>query len=721
LIVKGGEKVQKNIPKGLLMITLTFLFTLTIAGAAFAATGDQVTNAIVTPSTLPLVNSNSTQGGNDQFVVNTTPAQGFPTNGSSYANINTGNNDESSANLTLNLTIPQGAKTLSFDWRFATNEYPDYNVPDWAKVEIVDGNSVTNILLLPNGKTVDVQNAWNYLSSTNPNNIGYNGITPMYTTSTDISAYAGKNILLVFSIADAQDKFYRSALFIDNLNIQPVRTSLVVGAVSGFNGNSVPITATLTSNGNPVVGRTVSFTVNGGGAGTAVTNGVGVASVNYLISNMNAGGYPIVETFAQDGQYLGSTGSNTLTVIPTANVTIAKTGNGPVNVGQTGTFTITLHNNGLDAAHNVVVTDVLPDGFSFGTPSQGSISGNVWNVGTLACGDSATVTVSGLITSDMAGTTIDNEATETQDEFTQESQTACGSIVVNPMANVTITKAGNGPLNVGQTGIFTINLTNNGPNAAHNVVVTDVLPDGFSFGTPSQGSISGNVWNVGTLACGDSATVTVSGLITSDMAGTTIDNEATETQDEFTQESQIACASIYVPSADLVLTKTVDKTKPVVKDVVVFTLIVNNHGPDTSVGVQVADKLPQGLTFVKYAASTGTYDPATGIWTIGDLKNGETAWINITSTVDQVGNITNNASVTSMTYDPNIEGSSASASIDAQHSQSVGGGVTPGNDSSNYSSVGAETVAMQKTGVPIGMILTALLMLVTGLVMPRRK
>ena len=904
--------MQKNIPKGLLMITLTFLFTLTIAGAAFAATGDQVTNAIVTPTTLPLVNSNSTQGGNDQFVVNTTPAQGFPTNGSSYANINTGNNAESSAKLTLNLAIPQGAKTLSFDWRFATYEYPDWkDYADWAKVEIIDGNSVTNILLLPNGKTVDVKNAWNYLSPTNPNNIGYTATTPMYTTSTDISAYAGKNILLVFSIADAQDKLYTSALFIDNLNIKPVRTSLVVGAGSGFNGNSVPITATLTSNGNPVVGRTVSFTVNGVGAGTAVTNGAGVASVNYLISNMNAGGFPIVATFVQDGQYVGSTGSNTLTVnrnatslvvgagsgfngnsvpitatltsngnpvvgrtvsftvngvgagtavtngagvasvnylisnmnaggfpivatfvqdgqyvgstgsntltvnrnatslvvgagsgfngnsvpitatltsngnpvvgrtvsftvngvgagtavtngagvasvnylisnmnaggfpivatfvqdgqyvgstgsntltvIPTANVTITKTGNGPLNVGETGTFTITLTNNGPNAANNVVVTDVLPGGFSFGTPSQGSISGNVWNVGTLACGDSATVTVSGLITSDMAGTTINNEATETQDEFTQESQTACASIVVNPMANVTIAKTGNGPMNVGQTGTFTITLTNNGPNAANNVVVTDVLPGGFSFGTPSQGSISGNVWNVGTLACGDSATVTVSGLITSDMAGTTINNEATETQDEFTQESQTACASIYVPSADLVLTKTVDKTKPVVKDVVVFTLIVNNHGPDTSVNVQVADKLPQGLTFVKYTASTGTYDPATGIWTIGDLKNGETAWINITSTVDQVGNITNNASVTSLTYDPNIEGSSSSASIDAQQSQSGGGGVNPDNGSGNYSSVGAETVAMQKTGVPIGMILTALLMLVTGLVMPRKK
>jgi uncharacterized repeat protein (TIGR01451 family) len=506
------------------------------------------------------------------------------------------------------------------------------------------------------------------------------------------------------------------------LTVNPISTRLTVTSVSGHTGDTKEIKATLTTAaGVPLGGRTVSFTVNGDSAGTAVTDTNGVATLSYPINNMCAGEYPIVATFAQDEPYAGVTNSSTLTVLPTANVIITKAGNGPLNVGQTGTFTITLHNNGLDTAHNVVVTDVLPGGFSFGTPSQGSISGNVWNVGMLACGDSATVTVSGLITSDMAGTTINNQATETQDEFTQESQSACANIVVNPMANVAITKAGNGPLNVGQTGTFTITLHNNGLDTAHNVVVTDVLPGGFSFGTPSQGSISGNVWNVGMLACGDSATVTVSGLITSDMAGTTINNQATETQDEFTQESQSACANIYVPSADLVLTKTVDKTKPVVKDIVIFTLIVNNHGPDTSVGVQVADKLPQGLTFVKYAASTGTYDPATGIWTIGDLKNGETAWINITSTVDQVGNITNNASVTSMTYDPNIEGSSSSASLDAQQPQSGGGVVTPDNGSSNYSSVGAETVAMQKTGVPIGMILTALLMLVTGLIMPRKK
>ena len=64
--------------------------------------------------------------------------------------------------------------------------------------------------------------------------------------------------------------------------------------------------------------------------------------------------------------------------------------------------------------------------------------------------------------------------------------------------------------------------------------------------------------------------------VTSDAAAQTLNNTASATDDQM--ESPVsATASIYVPSADLVLTKTVNNTKPVVKDIVVFTLIVNNH------------------------------------------------------------------------------------------------------------------------------------------------
>ena len=91
------------------------------------------------------------------------------------------------------------------------------------------------------------------------------------------------------------------------VNYNRAPTTLTVNPASGYNGDTVPITATLTktSDSTPISGRTVSFTVNGVNAGSSTTNVNGVATINYLINNMNAAGYPIVATFTQDNQYSG--------------------------------------------------------------------------------------------------------------------------------------------------------------------------------------------------------------------------------------------------------------------------------------------------------------------------------------------------------------------------------------------------------------------------------
>ena len=204
----------------LLIMSLIMLFVLSPCAAA---TGDEMTNAVVTPTTLDLVNSNTIVGGDDQFVVIDTPAMGFPTEGTYYANINTGDSNEDAANFTLNLTIPAGAQTLSFDWMFASNEYPDegpeYN--DTVLVEIISGDSSQNILFLPGNILVCVGNAWSLFSAPT-DNIGYTGVTQMYTTNFDISSFAGSNILLSFSIEDVLDTSVDSAFFIDNLHIEIV-------------------------------------------------------------------------------------------------------------------------------------------------------------------------------------------------------------------------------------------------------------------------------------------------------------------------------------------------------------------------------------------------------------------------------------------------------------------------------------------------------------------
>src|SRR5262245_50190065 len=72
-----------------------------------------------------------------------------------------------------------------------------------------------------------------------------------------------------------------------------------------------------------------------------------------------------------------------------------------------------------------------------------------------------------------------------------------------PTADLQVAKAvSNATPNVGDTITFTVTLTDNGPDPATNVQVTDLLPVGLSFvsATPSQGTYdhSAGVWDIGT-------------------------------------------------------------------------------------------------------------------------------------------------------------------------------------------------------------------------------
>ena len=86
-------------------------------------------------------------------------------------------------------------------------------------------------------------------------------------------------------------------------------------------------------------------------------------------------------------------------------------------------------------------------------------------------------------------------------------------------------------------------------------------------------------------------------------------------------------------SADLELVKTASDATPAFGDTITFSLTVNHvSGPDTS-GVSVQDLLADGYAF-QNAAGDGTYDDATGVWTIGDLASGGSASLDITATVN---------------------------------------------------------------------------------------
>src|SRR4029077_11801837 len=89
----------------------------------------------------------------------------------------------------------------------------------------------------------------------------------------------------------------------DTVNAAPL---LVGTPATATYGGSATLSATLTSGGNPVIGRTVTFTLDADAtaAGSATTDGNGVATLlNVSLGTRNAGAHTFSVAFSGDNAY----------------------------------------------------------------------------------------------------------------------------------------------------------------------------------------------------------------------------------------------------------------------------------------------------------------------------------------------------------------------------------------------------------------------------------
>ena len=174
---------------------------------------------------------------------------------------------------------------------------------------------------------------------------------------------------------------------------------------------------------------------------------------------------------------------------------------------------------------------------------------------------------------------------------------------------------------VGQNVSFTISLRNGGPDMATGVQVRDVLPVGLTLvsATPSTGSYDpGNgIWTVGQVTSNTTANLEITATPTTlgtktntaeVIAVAQFDPDSTPNNNK-TGEDDLVSLAMTPQSADLSLTKTVDKATPNVGQNVTFTVKVANAGPDAAAGVAVHDALPAGLTFVSTASLARLLQP----------------------------------------------------------------------------------------------------------------
>ena len=254
---------------------------------------------------------------------------------------------------------------------------------------------------------------------------------------------------------------------------------------------------------------------------------------------------------------------------------------------------------------------------------------------------------------------------------------SCGSssdnvtVTVHTAADLAITKtASTSNPCAGQQVTYTITVTNNGPLAAQNVVVTDQLPAGLTMNsvTPTQGSWTAPLWNIGNLTNGQTVTLTVVATVNPNVAlNTQIVNNASVTSttlDMITTNNAASATITICTNADLSIVKTVNQNSVQAGNQVTYTLTVTNNGPSVSSGVVVTDNLPTGLTLVSATPSVGTWSSPN--WSVGSINPGSSVYMTVvaqTSPALSPGNVTNTATVIATTTDPILTNNSSSVGV----------------------------------------------------------
>jgi len=367
----------------------------------------------------------------------------------------------------------------------------------------------------------------------------------------------------------------------------------------------------------------------------------------------------------------------------------------PVTAGLTLEYTLDVTNNGPSVAANVQIEDNLPSGVSInsvsatgGASCNAGVPGDPFqpttcNFDSLAFGATETMTI---VVTVLPGTTgiLHNDAEVSSDNFDDNNANNLASedTVVETEADLIVDKSDSpDPVLAGGLLTYTIDVTNDGPSTALDVILNDTLPSEVIF-TSASATNGGpcNFINPGSVECalGDlqpSETVKVFIQVTVDPTvadGTTITNSvvvtsltpdpdgATDTED-----------TLVVAAADLWIDKTGNFPTGNSSGTLLYHLTVHNEpgcseddpqicgsgGPSDALNVVVVDTLPvtPKKVIVEFVSENCTYDEVAHEVTCTEpvLQYGSSVTFDIqVTTKGNLGEILNTATVSSDTADP---------------------------------------------------------------------
>jgi uncharacterized repeat protein (TIGR01451 family) len=209
-------------------------------------------------------------------------------------------------------------------------------------------------------------------------------------------------------------------------------------------------------------------------------------------------------------------------------------------------------NTGTYTGYTVTVTDDLPDQVTCqavsgdSSPFGGCDDPLVWSIPSLAVDATASLYITVTLNNGSEGQTITNTGSVTGTNVPdppEDPDPVCpdgslpdpisGECPTMPVqsADLAVSKGvDDASPEEGDTIVYTISVTNNGPHSTTGVVISDTLPGGVTYvtSTATQGSYNDGtgLWTVGTLHDSDVGTLTITATVDEDTAGQTITNVA---------------------------------------------------------------------------------------------------------------------------------------------------------------------------------------------------
>lgn len=344
-------------------------------------------------------------------------------------------------------------------------------------------------------------------------------------------------------------------------------------------------------------------------------------------------------------------------------ISVSSTPN-PVAPGGTVTYTVTVENLGSSDATDVAVSHFFAPDSGAGSITSGCLEDpagtSTCSLGTVAAGMSVQYTLTrpvdggafgilGFIAT-LGATTDDPDAGN--NEVTDVVVVGGGG---GGSADLLLLKQDSeDPAAPGGTLVYTLEVLNNGPDEAVNVVVTEALPLGVS-GALTAGCAEDPIGipscSLGNILPGTSKMYTVTVTVDA-VAGETLLNTATVSAD--TDDPNIAnnqaneSTDVGVGNADLLIFIDDDVDPITAGDVLTYTVDVLNNGPDAAPGVVVETLLPPSVTSPMTVGCTE--DPAgAASCSLGEIAAGSSTSFTITVQTDamDLGPLVATSSVTS--------------------------------------------------------------------------